>query len=115
MFEKILALIQKLDLKWWVSLQAQQMLTILMSVLIIVFFGTSVLLFVQNQAIKEATERKINEVRLIKNAELSIERSKTEACTESKFKILEKYELLFFETERVKKEIKSRNHENKIF
>lgn len=106
MFEKILTLIQRLDLKWWISLKAQQMLTLLMSVLIIVFFSTTVMLFIQG-------ETRVKEVRISKNEELAIERAKSEALGERLIKLLEKYERLFFETERLKIEIKTENNDNK--
>lgn len=101
MLEKILSIIQSLDLKGWSSLKAQQRLTIFMAVAIIVFFSTSVMLFIQNQTVRDT-----------KNAERDIWVSKYEACTESKFKLVEKYEILFYETRNIKEEIKHTTNEN---
>lgn len=89
------------------------MLTLLMSVLIIVFFSTTVMLFVQG-------ETRVTEVRRLKNAEISIlqsrieaEREKTDACNESKFKLVEKYEILFYESKSLRDEVNTQIYENK--
>lgn len=114
MLEKILLLIQRLDLKWWISLKAQQMLTLLMSVLIVVFFSTTVMLFIETKTrVSEVRANKNAEIVLIK-AELKAEREKTDACNESKFRLVEKYEILFFETKVMRDEINTQYYENKI-
>ena len=100
MLEKILNLVQKLDLKWWISLKAQQMLTILMAVLIVVFFSTTVMLFVQNQNQAEKD-------RIIRNEVRDSLQAKIDACQESKYRIVEKYEILHYEGQVIKEELKS--------
>ena len=100
MLEKILNLVQKLDLKWWISLKAQQMLTILMAVLIVVFFSTTVMLFVQNQ-------NQADKERLVRNEMRDQLQSKIDQCQESKYRIVEKYEILNYEGQVIKEKLKS--------
>lgn len=99
MLDYILKLIQKLDLKWWISLKAQQMLTILMAVLIVVFFSTTVMLLIEIQSQSEKD-------RIVRNKIRDMLQSKLDNCQDSKFRLVEKYEILFFETEVIKKELK---------
>lgn len=105
MLEKILNLVQKLDLKWWISLKAQQMLTILMAVFIVVFFSTTVMLFILVQT-------RVDEERRIKHVQIDKIQLKLDDCQESKYRTAEKYELLFFEARVIKEELKKSVNEN---
>lgn len=70
-----------------------------------VFFSTTVMLFIQNQV-------QADEVRRVKNIEIAKYQKKFEDCQDSKFRLVEKYEILFYDTEVIKKEIKPIIHEN---
>ena len=92
MFEKLL---DKIDLKWWSSLEAQKQMSVFLTCVII---G---LLFVSGQLYNE-----IDRVRKDKNIERDSWIKKNDECNEKRFKMVEKYELLWYETEILKREIK---------
>lgn len=87
-------IIEKIDLKWWSSLEAQKQLNIF---LISVIIG---LLFVSSRLYDS-----VDYVRKEKDLLLEKERVRTDECNEKRFKMVEKYEVLWYETERLKRQV----------
>lgn len=107
MIEKILSILQKLDLKWWSTLRSQQKLNIVMAMIIISLSLVVSWFFTLLMAKDAACNKAMEELRKQYALEIKIERSRTDEVSEKLFVLLQKYEQLFFETRRIKYEVKN--------
>jgi hypothetical protein len=98
MLDKI---IEKIDFKWWTSLEAQQKLTVMMALMILALCFVCGFLFLDNGKIRTA-----------KNIEISRYQAKAEACMESTILYLQEKDRQFYQLLIKQKEINSKQNEN---
>ena len=106
MLEKI---IEKIDFKWWTSLEAQQKLTVGMAIIIFALAGINLLQFRSAEKSKDSNDARYENLRLSKNIEIASEKAGKEACYESQILYLQenekRYQELFFKTQNLKQRL----------
>lgn len=110
MFDKI---IEKIDFKWWTSLEAQQKLTVGMAVIIFLSFWMNVYLFVKIEKNKIYSDLQLEKKELEDNIEIAKEKARADACFDSQIIYLKenekRYQELFFKMQDFKDKYNEKN------
>ena len=106
MLDKI---IEKIDFKWWSSLEAQQKLTVGMAMIIVSSFGMNIYLFMVNEKNQMYADSRFEKKVLEKNIEIATESARADACYESQIIYLKenekRYQELFFRMQDIKQKV----------
>ena len=105
-------LIDKIDFKWWISLEAQQKLTVLMALMILGLSFIVGFLFLESEERINSVRAEMNLMRIEKNVEISKERAKAESCQAQSILYLQEKDRQFYELLTRQEEINRKLNEN---